>query len=164
MTREAFDVYIVDMAELLGTFEQLTLLAVLGLGEDAYGRSVLRTMQSSLENSRSVAAGAVYATLDRLEARGLLSSRLDDGTPARGGRPRRFYRVTGRGAEALNEARAALEMMWRGKSWPVALESSRRVLRVREMWLRFAAKATSVSLFPFTSGREMLQEAFAWIV
>ena len=107
------------MAELLGTFEQLTLLAVLALGEDAYGRSVLRTLQSALESSRTVAAGAVYATLDRLEVRGLLASRIEEGTYARGGRPRRYYRLTALGADALNEARTALDRMWQGKSWPL---------------------------------------------
>jgi PadR family transcriptional regulator PadR len=107
------------MASLLGTFEQIVLLAVLAAGEDAYGRAVLRAVQTSLETERSVSAGAVYATLDRLEAEGLVSSRLEEGTPARGGRVRRFYRLTASGASALTEARATLERMWRGVQWPV---------------------------------------------
>ena len=67
--------YIVDMAELLGTFEQVVLLSVLGLENEAYGRSVLREVQSAIHR-RAVSAGAVYATLDRLETKRLLSSRL----------------------------------------------------------------------------------------
>ncbi len=112
-------VYIVYMAALLGTFEQVVLLAVLATGEEAYGRAVLRTVQANLGENRSVSAGAVYATLDRLEAEGLVRSRLEAGTPARGGRARRFYRLTAPGANALREARVVLEQMWRGVAWPV---------------------------------------------
>jgi PadR family transcriptional regulator PadR len=106
------------MAELLGTFEQLILLAVLGLDEEAYGRAVLRAVQDVSRENRSISAGAVYATLDRVEAKGLLSSRIEKGTPARGGRARRFYRLTQSGASALSDARQTLEKMWHGKRWP----------------------------------------------
>ena len=75
------------MSELLGTFEQAVLLAVVKLANDAYGRAILRQVQRSIH--REVAAGAVYATLDRLEEKGLISSRLASGTPVRGGRRRR---------------------------------------------------------------------------
>ena len=71
------------MAELLGTFEQAVLLAVWKLVEEAYGRAILRGVQSGLD--REVAAGAIYATLDRLEEKGFVSSRLEEGTPVRGG-------------------------------------------------------------------------------
>ncbi len=111
------------MPELLGTFEQVVLLAVIGLGDEAYGRSVLRNVQTGLERDRGVAAGAVYATLDRMEAKGLLSSRLEDGTPARGGRARRFYRLSAGGIAALNDTRAALETMWKGKCWPLEVSA-----------------------------------------
>jgi DNA-binding PadR family transcriptional regulator len=111
------------MAELLGTFEQIVLLAVLGLDEEAYGRAVLRAVQPASGDKRSISAGAVYATLDRVEAKGLLSSRIEQGTPARGGRARRFYRLTPMGASALNEARTALETMWLGKRWPLEVSS-----------------------------------------
>jgi DNA-binding PadR family transcriptional regulator len=106
------------MAEMLGTFEQIVLLAVVGLSEDAYGRAVLAAVQSAV-SERNVAAGAVYATLDRLETKGLLSSRLEHGTPSRGGRVRRFYRLTQSGASALMDARTTLEKMWQGKRWPL---------------------------------------------
>ena len=107
------------MSRLIGTFEQIVLLAVLGLAEEAYGRAVLRAVQSASQEGRSISAGAIYATLDRLEAKGLLSSRIEDGAPVRGGRVRRFYRVTSIGACALNEARRTLEKMWLGKGWPL---------------------------------------------
>lgn len=111
------------MAELLGTFEQIVLLSVLGLDGEAYGRAVLRAVQSASGDDRSISAGAVYATLDRVEAKGLLSSRIEEGTPARGGRVRRFYRLTPTGASALSEARKALERMWHGKPWPLEVSS-----------------------------------------
>ena len=103
------------MSELLGTFEQIVLLTVLTLGEDAYGRSVLRESQKNAAGNRPVAAGAVYATLDRLEQKGYLSSRLEAGTPERDGRVRRFYRLTANGVSALEETRKTLERIWRGK-------------------------------------------------
>jgi DNA-binding PadR family transcriptional regulator len=105
------------VAELLGTFEQAVLLAVFKLAEEAYGRAILRGTQTAL--GREVAAGAVYATLDRLEQKELLSSRLEEGTPQRGGRARRYYRLTAEGVHALNESKRALEKMWRGAKWPV---------------------------------------------
>lgn len=111
------------MAEILGIFEQIILLAVLRLGDEAYGRSVLREVEQSLCDNRSVAAGAVYTTLDRLEAKGLLSSSLGDGTPERGGRRRRFYRVTSSGSRSLNEAKSTLESLWNSIHWPVEVTS-----------------------------------------
>jgi len=106
------------MSELLGAFEQAVLLAVWKLAGDAYGRGILRGVQSGLD--REVTAGAVYATLDRLEQKNLITSRLEEGTPVRGGRVRRYYRVTGSGVKALNDSKAALEQMWRAAKWPLA--------------------------------------------
>jgi PadR family transcriptional regulator, regulatory protein PadR len=105
------------MAELLGTFEQAVLLAVWNLQGQAYGRAVLRATQIALR--RDAAAGAVYATLNRLEQKGLLSSRVEAGTPVRSGRARRYYRMTALGAKALNESKSALEYMWRSAKWPL---------------------------------------------
>jgi PadR family transcriptional regulator PadR len=104
------------MAELLGTFEQAIFVALLRLGEDAYGRTVLHAVQDALK--RDVAAGAVYTTLDRLERRGLIRSTLAPGTPVRGGRPRRYYKVTAEGVRALNDAHKTITAMWRGVQWP----------------------------------------------
>jgi PadR family transcriptional regulator PadR len=105
------------MAELLGTFEQATLLAVWKLAEEAYGRAILRGVQSALD--RQVAAGAVYATLDRLEQKSLIVSRLEEGTPVRAGRMRRYYCLTAAGIKAVNESRAALEHIWQVAKWPL---------------------------------------------
>ena len=100
------------MADLLGTFEQSVLLAILRLDDAAYGRAILNQVQEPL--GREVSAGSVYATLDRLEARGLVSSRLaDEGTATRGGRARRYYTVAAEGQRALNETRTALTAMWK---------------------------------------------------
>ena len=104
------------MSELLGVFEQAVLLAVLKLADEAYGRSILRGVQTGLD--REVAAGAVYATLDRLEQKGLIASRLEEGTPVRGGRMRRFYTITAPGIRSLHESKAALKQMWRGAKLP----------------------------------------------
>jgi len=105
------------MADSLGAFEQAVLLAMLRLGAQAYGRAILNDVQTRLE--RAVAAGAVYATLDRLEGKGLASSKLAPGTPQRGGRARRYYTVTGAGVRALNDSRYAMENLWRGVSLPL---------------------------------------------
>lgn len=118
LDRQFHDVYFVYMAALLGTFEQIVLLAVMTAGDQAYGRAVLRTVQENLGENRNVSAGAVYATLDRLEAEGLVRSRLEQGTPARGGRARRFYRLSTMRTRALHEARTVLERMWLGVAWP----------------------------------------------
>ena len=104
--------YNVDMAQTLGTFEQAALVSVLKLGGQAYGRSVLREIERRL--ARDVSAGAAYATLNRLEARGLLRARLAEGTPERGGRARRFYTLTSDGRAALRAARATAVAMWHG--------------------------------------------------
>lgn len=105
------------MAETLGIFEQAVLLAIVRLREDAYGRGILREVQERLK--RDIAAGAIHATLERLEGKGLIRSRLGLGTPIRDGRARRFYRLESAGVEALNDARAAAKNLWRGIRWPL---------------------------------------------
>jgi len=105
------------MAETLGTFEQAVLLAILRLKEDAYGRGILREVQERLK--RDIAAGAIHATLERLEGKGLIRSRLGLGTPIRDGRARRFYRLEPAGVQALNDARAAVNDIWRGIPFPL---------------------------------------------
>ena len=105
------------MADTLGAFEQAVLLAILRLGEDAYGRAILKEVQERL--NRRVAAGAVHATLERLAKKGLVASRLGAGTPLRGGRARRFYRLQAKGVRALNNARATAEHLWQGLRWPL---------------------------------------------
>ena len=105
------------MADVLGSFEQAVLLAIVRLGEEAYGRAILKEVQSRLD--RDVAAGAAHATLERLERKGLVSSHPGRGTPVRSGRSRRYYELTSGGARALNDARTAMDALWRGLRWPV---------------------------------------------
>jgi PadR family transcriptional regulator, regulatory protein PadR len=105
------------VSEILGAFEQAVLLGVVRLGPGAYGRAILKEVQARLE--RDVTAGAVYATLDRLEEKSLISSRLGPGTAARAGRPRRYYAIEHTGVRALNESKAAVEHLWQGFRWPL---------------------------------------------
>jgi len=88
------------------------LLAVVRLGGDAYGRAILTEVQERLQ--RDVSAGAIQATLARLEQKGLLASKLGPGTEIRAGRPRRFYRLGPAGVRALNDAHDEVSSLWRG--------------------------------------------------
>src|SRR6266571_336110 len=103
------------MADLIGQFEQAVLVALIRLGRDAYGRAILNEIQVRLK--RDVSAGAVYATLERLEAKGLASSKLAPGTAIRGGRARRYFMPTAAGVRALNGAKSAADNLWRGLAW-----------------------------------------------
>jgi PadR family transcriptional regulator PadR len=105
------------MAAVLGAFEQAVLLAVIRLRNEAYGRVILADVQTRL--GRDVAAGAVHATLSRLEHKGLLSSEVGEGSVVRAGRPRRYYRLQPQGRRALLEARLALKHLWRGFKSPL---------------------------------------------
>src|ERR1051326_7020666 len=105
------------MGDILGSFEQAVLLAIVRLDDGAYGRAILREVAARLE--RDVAAGAVQATLERLERKGLVRSRLGSGTPIRDGRARRFYTVLPEGRKALNEARAVHDAIWSGLAKPL---------------------------------------------
>ena len=96
--------------EFLGEFEQMVLLAILRLGEDAYGWTVGEELEKVA--GRSVSSGALYTTLDRLERKGLLDSRTGPGQPERGGRPRRYLTVTAKGVEAVRHAREAMDRLW----------------------------------------------------
>lgn len=100
------------MREGLGTFEQAVLVAIVRLEDEAYGRAILKEVETRLQ--RKVAAGAIYATLDRLEDKKMIASEQGSGTPKRGGRPRRFYTLTPSGLQALNESRTTAENLWRG--------------------------------------------------
>src|SRR5256884_7113855 len=84
----------------LGEFEHIVLLAVLRLDDQAYGVTVRREIE--VRTKREVSIGAIYATLDRLEAKGYVQSRPGDPTPERGGRSKRFFRVTAPGVSAIH--------------------------------------------------------------
>lgn len=105
------------MADTLGSFEQAVLLAILRLDDGAYGRAILNEVAKRLE--RDVPAGAVQATLERLERKGFVRSALGSGTPIRDGRARRFYTVLAEGLNELNEARKTHDSIWRGFSRPL---------------------------------------------
>jgi DNA-binding PadR family transcriptional regulator len=96
----------------LGEFEQLILLAILRLRDGAYGV----TIRAELANrtGRNIAPGALYTTLDRLETKGLIASRMSDPTPQRGGRAKRQVTVTAAGMEALTRALQAYERLLDG--------------------------------------------------
>jgi PadR family transcriptional regulator PadR len=87
----------------------------------AYGRAILNEVATRLE--RDVAAGAVQATLERLERKGLVRSTLGSGTPIRDGRARRFYIVSAEGLHELNEARTTHDTIWRGFVRPLKARS-----------------------------------------
>lgn len=96
----------------LGEFEQIVLLAVLRLDENAYGVPVRREIEQ--RTGRSLTVGALYRTFDRLEEKGYLRSWFSDPTPERGGRSKRYFRITAPGRAALRESRDALAAMWEG--------------------------------------------------
>ena len=98
--------------ENLGNFELMVLLAVMRLHDEAYGVPILDEIESRI--GRSVALGSVYAALTRLESKGFVSSRLGEPTAERGGKAKRFFRVTATGARAARGVRRALVSLWQG--------------------------------------------------
>ena len=98
--------------DFLGEFEHLIVLALLRLGDRAYGVTVRQEIE--LRVDREVSIGAVYATLDRLERKGYVSSQRGDPTPERGGRSKRFFKVTADGVEAVSRSHRALQSMTEG--------------------------------------------------
>lgn len=98
--------------DFLGEFEQVVLLALMRLGEDAYGVPVRQEIEK--RTRRAVTVGALYSTLDRLEEKGLVTSRFSDARPERGGRSRRYFKVSAAGVKALERTRLAFAAMWDG--------------------------------------------------
>jgi len=96
----------------LGELEQIVLLAVLRLGDKAYGTPILQEIES--QAGRTIARGALYTALDRLEQKGCLRSRLGEPLPERGGRARRYFTVTPAAVRALKDSRLTLMRLWRG--------------------------------------------------
>ena len=96
----------------LGEFEQLVLLALVRLGNETYGAAIRREIET--RTGRDLAISAVYITLDRLQEKGYLESRLGEPVAERGGRPRRYYRVRPAGVRALEKSWSALRLMWEG--------------------------------------------------
>jgi len=95
----------------LGEFELMVMLALIRLGDDAYGVPISREIEK--RTGREAALGSVYAALDRMEERCLVTSRLGDPTAERGGRAKRFFRLTDRGLGEVQSMQQALVSLWR---------------------------------------------------
>jgi PadR family transcriptional regulator, regulatory protein PadR len=100
---------------MLGEFEYLLLSAAARLGEGAYGAAIRREIEGATRHRCSI--GALYTTLDRLEAKGLVRTWMGDSTPQRGGRPKRMVRVTGEGVREAKAFYRAVNRASRGVSW-----------------------------------------------
>lgn len=97
---------------MIGGLEQLVLLATLQLGDEAYAVTIRREL--ARRSGKRVSRGALYTVLERLESKGYLVSRMGSPTPERGGRPKRFYRVTPSGVTAVKSSKDAMVKLWRG--------------------------------------------------
>jgi len=95
----------------LGEFELMILLTIIRLGDEAYGVPLSRELE--LLRGRRVAVGSVYAALDRLETKGLIASSLGEATPERGGRAKRYFRITEQGLHSVRETRTILSKLWK---------------------------------------------------
>ena len=98
--------------EHLGEFEQIVLLAILRLGDKAYGVPI--RLEIERRTGRAVTVGALYRTLDRLEDKGYVASAFSDPTPERGGRSKRHFKLRPLGVRTLRASRDALTAMWEG--------------------------------------------------
>lgn len=96
----------------LGELEQIVLLAIVRLGDEAYGVPI--RLEIEKRAGRSLTIGALYRTLDRLEGKGYVTSWFGDPTPERGGRSKRYFKVLPVGRRALLASRNALDAMWKG--------------------------------------------------
>lgn len=103
-----------DKEKYLGEFEQVILLAIMRLGSDAYGKTI-RELLAELLN-RDVTVGALYATLERLETKGMVSGTMGEPTKERGGRAKKYFEVTAKGHHALKRSKEALTLMWQDLS------------------------------------------------
>jgi PadR family transcriptional regulator PadR len=96
----------------LGELEQMVLLVILRLKEEAFALAILQELDARA--GRSVSRGTLYKTLERMEAKGLLEWSTEEGAPERGGHVRRRFSVTGQGVSALQESREAFQRLWEG--------------------------------------------------
>ena len=100
------------MPEYLGEFEHIVLLAIARLEEPSYGVPIRREIEKRAR--RRVSIGALYATLDRLEAKSYVRSWFSEATPQRGGRSKRYFRLLPAGRQALARSKSMLDRMWSG--------------------------------------------------
>ena len=96
----------------LGTFELTVMLALIRLGDGAYGIAISREIEET--GGKAASLGSIYATLGRLEAKGLVSSSVGEPTPERGGRAKKYFRVTAEGLREMRETQRLLKRMWHG--------------------------------------------------
>ena len=94
----------------LGEFEHIVLLTLVRLGDDAYGMSVRASIHELIK--RDISIGAIYTTLERLQNKGYVKSRMGEATAKRGGRAKKYFTVTGSGRKALKDVRANLKVLW----------------------------------------------------
>lgn len=94
----------------LGEFQEIVLLTILVLDDDAYGVTIKREINQRVK--RSISRGALHTALTRLEEKGFITSKQGEGNPERGGRPKRYYTVSNRGIEALKEAKELRDQLW----------------------------------------------------
>lgn len=94
----------------LGEFQELALLTILVLGDDAYGVSIKKEINKN--SMRSISRGALHTALTRLEEKGYLNSRQGEANEERGGRPKRYYEVSNKGKSALHELREMRDSLW----------------------------------------------------
>ena len=114
MTRPDYYYYNVILI-MLGEFEYLLITAAAGLGEKAYGAAIREEIEAT--TGRKCSVGALYTTVDRLEAKGLLQTWMGGATPKRGGRAKRMVRVTPKGVQAAKGFYDAVTRVSRGASW-----------------------------------------------
>jgi PadR family transcriptional regulator len=98
--------------ELLGNFELMVLLALIRLGDAAYGVPISQAIEEG--TGREVLVGSVYAALERLERKGYALSEVGEPTPERGGRAKRYFRITAKGLRQVRETKRALTNLWQG--------------------------------------------------
>jgi PadR family transcriptional regulator, regulatory protein PadR len=98
--------------EVLGNFELMVMLALIRLGDAAYGVPISKIIEES--TNREVLVGSVYAALERLEAKGFVLSEVGEPTPERGGRAKRYFRITDNGLRQVRDTRGALVKLWKG--------------------------------------------------
>jgi PadR family transcriptional regulator PadR len=100
---------------MLGEFEYLLITAAVGLGDKAYGAAIREAIETT--TGRKCSIGALYTTLDRLETKGLVTTRMGEATQQRGGRAKRMVQVTPEGVQAASEFYEAVARISRGVSW-----------------------------------------------
>jgi PadR family transcriptional regulator PadR len=100
----------------LGEFELMVLLTIIHLGDQAYGVPLSREL--ARRRGRDVSVGSVYAALDRLEAKDMIISSLGESTPERGGRAKRYFRVTKQGLRSAHATRSVLSKLWKSLPSP----------------------------------------------